>query len=716
MMVFPSAAKCDIKLPAIFGDHMVLQRDAKIPVWGWAGAGEKVTVSLAQGQAVEATADAQGKWQVELPAMTAGGPYELKVQGSTAITFKDVLVGEVWLCSGQSNMEWTVYNSLDPQKEMAAATDTGIRHIKVPLKIASTPQDNIQATWQVSSPQTVGGFTAAGYFMAKKLHKELGVPIGLINSSWGGTRIEPWTAPVGFEGVEKLRDIETLIQRKQPQHPLYKQGLEAYLSTLDAWSRDARSTMAAGKAVTPAPPFPAELAPFSLNTDPTALYNAMIHPLVGYGMRGAIWYQGESNHSEGSLYTDKMKALIHGWRKIWKQGDFPFYFVQIAPFMYGEENPTVMPVFWEAQFAAAKQIANTGIVTTTDIGDIHDIHPKNKQEVGRRLALLALKYTYGKQDVVAVGPVFKSLKTEGNNLRVTFDHAEGGLKSRDGQPLNWFEIIGADSGYVKAEAKIEGDSVVLAAPSVIHPTAVRFGWSKIAEPNLANGAGLPAYPFKAGEVQSVDLLKGKIPELAAYKLVYDLDLANLSYAPNYDEDNSDSIKEPFDRVAWLVELIAADGLPRYCFVSADAFTDDLKKLGIPTADSKAVFQTQIKNGRVQSNVAGLPAGEVADALNIEFWPSNYGPANTAAVPNASDALYDSGDQISGEGTGYGSMQVHHYAKGLTMFAINNWNAGAKGDLGIGNSDGQSRDWTFKQNAGGYVQKRLRVFVRPKKQG
>ena len=245
---------------------------------------------------------------------------------------------------------------------------------------------------------------------------------------------------------------------------------------------------------------------------------------------------------------------------------------------------------------------------------------------------------------------------------------------------------------------------------------MRFGWSKIAEPNLANGAGLPAYPFKAGEVHSVDLLKGKIPELAAYKLVYDLDLANLSYAPNYDMDNSDSIKEPFDRVAWLVELRGTDGLPKYCFVSADAFTDDLKKLGIPTADSKAVFQTQVKNGRVQSNVEGLPVGEVGDALNIEFWPSNYGPANTGAVPNASDALYDSGDQISGEGTGYGCMQVHDYVKGLTLFAINNWNAGAKGDLGIGNSEGQSRDWTFKQNAGSYVQKRLRVFVRTKKQG
>lgn len=709
---FSSSAGAAVKLPAIFGDHVVLQRDMKIPVWGWADPGEKISVRLGGGMPLEAAADEKGAWRVELPAMPAGGPHELTVTGTNVVTVRDVLIGEVWLCSGQSNMEWVVQNSLDPQKEAAAANLPAIRHIKVPLVPAATPQPDFRSSWQVCSPQTVGGFTAAGFFMARRLHEDLGVPIGLINASWGGTRIEPWTPAEGFSGLEKLRDIEQLVQRKQPGHPQYQERLKQHLAEVDAWSKGARAALEAQQSVAPSPGFPAELKPLTSHDEPTTLYNAMVHPYVGFAIRGAIWYQGESNHAEGGLYTEKMKALVGGWRKAWKQGDFPFYYVQIAPFQYGQENPLVLSTFWKAQ-QAVLEIPNTGMAGTGDIAELHDIHPKNKQEVGRRLALLALKQTYGRKEVVASGPVFKSLKAQGGKLRVTFDHAEGGLKSRDGQPLNWFEILGDETGFVKADAVIDGADVVLSSPAVAQPMAVRFGWHKVAEPNLANGAGLPAYPFEAGEIQSRDLLAEKVPEAREYQVLYDLDLAKLGPVPVYEVDNSAKLQGPFERVAWFLELRDATGAVKYCFVSADSISNEPKKLGIPTVASGAMFQTSVKNARVFSNVPGLPKGEVGDLVNIEFWPGNYGPANATGVPKASDAVYDSGDWMAGTENGYGSMQIHHHGSGTTLMAINNWNAGPAGDIGIGNSEGASLDWTFTRNADSYIHKRLRVLVRMK---
>ncbi|MEZ0389361.1 MAG: sialate O-acetylesterase, partial [Verrucomicrobium sp.] len=460
--------------------------------------------------------------------------------------------------------------------------------------------------------------------------------------------------------------------------------------------------------------FPNELKPFTSHQEPTTLYNAMVNPYVGFPIRGAIWYQGESNHGEGMLYTEKMKALVNGWRKVWNQGEFPFYYVQIAPFMYGAEPEDVLPTFWEAQYAALS-IPNTGIVPTMDIAELNDIHPKNKQDVGRRLAMQALKHTYGKKEVVASGPVFKSLKPEGNRLRVTFDHADGGLKSRNGQPLDWFEVIGEDTGYAKAQATIEGDSVLLSAPEVAKPTAVRYGWSKQAQPNLVNGAGWPAYPFRAGNILTVDILKTKVPEAAGYQLLYDLDLARLGPAPAYEVDNSEKLKGTVEKIAWFLELRDNTGGLKYCFVSADGFSNELKKLGVPTTASGARFQMPVKNASIVSNVPGLPNGPAGDGVNLEFWCDNYGPANTAAVPKASDAVYDFGDQITETPDGYGSMQIHHHVAGVTLIALNHWITGPQADIGIGNSagDGDTKDWTFKQNASTYAHKRLRVLVKMK---
>jgi sialate O-acetylesterase len=448
------AAEAAIKLPAIIGNNMVLQRDEPLPIWGWDAPDTKVTVTIGE-TSVTATADGQGKWQVQLPAMPAGGPHTMTIAGTDSVKLENILVGEVWLCSGQSNMEWSVNASLNAQQEIAAADHPQIRHIKISHVPADKPQDDVASSgWQLSSPQTAGGFTATGYFFARHLQEQLNVPVGLIGSNWGGTRIEPWTPPVGFGAVPALKDIADNLDK-----------------------------------------FPSKNPDGSLNHQtPLALYNGMIAPLVPYGIRGALWYQGESNNGEGMLYSEKMKALIAGWRALWNKPELPFYFVQLAPFRYGG-SPESLPGIWEAQVATLS-VPNTGMAVTVDISDIKDIHPKNKQDVGKRLALWALAKLYGKNDLVFSGPLYKSMTVEGNKIRLAFDHVGGGLSSRDGQPLTWFTIAGEDKNFVPAKAEIDGATVVVSADNVAQPVAVRFGWHQEAEPNLSNKEGLPASPFR----------------------------------------------------------------------------------------------------------------------------------------------------------------------------------------------------------------------------
>ena len=716
----PQSAEANVTLPHVFGSHMVLQRDQPLPVWGWAESGEKVAVQVGDQPPVGATANEAGEWRVDLPKMSAGGPFTVTVTGKNVVAFEDVLVGEVWLCSGQSNMEWTVASSNNPAEEAAAANHPTIRHIKVPKSTASTPAKDFQGEWQVCKPATVGSFTACGYFMARELSKQLNVPIGLINSSWGGTRIEPWTPPAGFAVAPELADIQQKVEKAGPQNAAFKEGLGKYLDTLDAWVASARQSMGQSKAPAPMPPFPAEFVPLGERAgphgEPTTLYNAMIHPLVPFAIRGAIWYQGESNHGEGKLYTKKMQALIEGWRGLWGQA-LPFHYVQIAPFAYGAESPSVLAEFWEAQ-ADALSIPNTGMVVTTDIGDYKDIHPRNKQEVGRRLALIALKQVYGQPDLIASGPVFKKMDLEGDKLRLHFDQVGTGLTSRDGKPLSHFEIIGKDTDWTPATAVIDGNTVVLSAAAVKEAAAMRFAWHKAAEPNFMNKEGLPASAFRAGKEPKIDLLSLKVAEAKDYQLLYTYDLAKAGSEPVPAEDRRAQIAGPIDRVAYFLEL-RKDGQPaKWVYVSMDAFTTDLSKLGVPTAASKAKFQTQVQRMNVLSSEPNVTSGNELPG-NIEFWPHNYGPANGAAVPNASPDVWDFGDEIVGNEAGYGSMQIHNPAAKQTIFAFNCWNAGASADLGIGNSNPTANaqhtlDWTFNSNAHEYVVRQMKVLVRVKK--
>jgi sialate O-acetylesterase len=683
-------------------------------IWGWANPNETIKVQLGS-ESETAQANERGEWKVTLPALKAGGPYTLTVSGSSVVKYEDVMIGEVWLCSGQSNMEFGVGRGNHAKEEIAHANHPQIRLLMVENRWTPQPQRDMEGTWKVCTPETIAaggwdGFSAVGYFFGRELNEKLGVAVGLIEADWGGTRIESWTPPEGFAAVPALRAEYERVQTGDPRTELHRQRLQSTLDQFDQWLQTARKAMAAQEPVPLVPAYPDELRlPHDLQ-QATALYNGMIHPLEPFSLRGAIWYQGEANESEGMLYTERMKALVSGWRQLWGEGDFPFYFVQIAPFNYGD-NPQRLAELWEAQTVAASVIPNAGMAVVNDIGNLRDIHPANKQDVGHRLALLALAKTYGQKDLVFSGPTFKAMTIEGDTIRVQFDHVGGGLKSRDDQPLNWFEIIDADEGgFVKARARINGDSVILSAPGVKHPAAMRFAWSGLAEPNLMNAEGLPAGAFRAGNPPKRDWLGRNVPEAKEYQVVYDLDLTKLGASIAYDVDNHKNIQKPFDRIAYFVELQDANWNTRDVYVSMDAFTDDPAKIGVPAFGSDEFFQQNVTGMNVYSNVKGIVTGTGLAGGNIEFWPNNYAQKNSAAVPNASSEVFDFGDQPTAPADGYGSMQVHNHDARQTVFSINHWREGSHADVGIGNQPQNNPDWTFAGNAGDYRAMRLRVLV------
>jgi sialate O-acetylesterase len=389
-------------------------------------------------------------------------------------------------------MEWRMRSVINNVSEVLSANYPDIRLFHVARKASGHPQKDVEALWQECEPGSVIDFSAVAYFFGRMLHKELDVPVGLIHTSWGGTRIEPWTPPAGFKAVPELDSLVTEIESAEEQ---YQEELGLSLNEIEMWLTAARQAYTE-KAQIPEMP---QLAQFPLAhpRKPTALYNGQVHGLVPFAIRGAIWYQGESNRYDGLIYFEKMQALIAGWRKVWGIGDFPFYYVQLAPYSYGmrdELEQNRLPIIREAQ-RKALGIPNTGMAVTTDIGNLYDIHPRNKQEVGRRLALWALAKTYNNDSIVYSGPLYRSMQMLGNKIRIQFDHSESGLKTRDGNPLDWFEIAGPDTIFVRAQAMIRGNEVEVWSAEVGTPVAVRFGWHEEAGPNLVNGAGLPASPF-----------------------------------------------------------------------------------------------------------------------------------------------------------------------------------------------------------------------------
>ena len=480
-----ASAQADVRLPHLFSDHMILQRELPNAVWGWADPGETVTVKFA-GQTASATADAGGQWQVRLKAVPAGGPYELTVAGKNTINLTDVAVGDVWICAGQSNMEFGLGSADNQTNIIAAATNTMIRLLTDKGPSTSDPVVDVpsNSSWVVCSPQSAGSASAVGYFFGKRIIEETGVPIGLINCAWGGTAIELWTIPASLRPIPELAAISQAYEGRWTN---YNTEVEKYIDVAASWVEAAR---AARKNGTPLPALPTPPTHPVAGLSLSAIYNGRVAPLTRYGIKGVLWYQGEANGQDGDIYYHKMRALIGGWRTVWNQGEFPFYYVQLANWQAPSENPAGGDGWAPLRMAQLKalQIPHTGMALAIDVGDPKDIHPRNKEDVGNRLALWALKNEYGKKDLVCSGPLYKSLTVEDDKVRIRFDSVGRGLmigKKQGHGPakdniegkLQKFAIAGEDKHWVWADAVIDGETVVVSSPVVLRPVAVRYAYS-----------------------------------------------------------------------------------------------------------------------------------------------------------------------------------------------------------------------------------------------
>jgi len=477
-----------VRLPSVLGEHMVLQRGLPVHIWGFADPGEPVTATF-RGATGAATADNLGRWSIYLPPGDAGGPFELVIRGSNEIALHDILAGDVWVASGQSNMEWTVKNANNASAEIAAAKYPKIRLFHVKNKSSEYPLDDAEADpWVVCDPETVGNFSAVAYYFGRDLNEKTGVPIGLISTSWGGTPADTWTS---LDAIGADASLMPVFAEWAKMMDAQSVGLLRWQKQLRKWEDDVARAKAEGKPEPPRPWAPNQ----GQSWRPAGLFNAMIAPLTPFPIRGAIWYQGESNSSpeRAPLYAHLFQAMIRDWRRAWGVGDFPFYFVQLANFKAGPNNR--WPEVREAQ-RDTLALANTGMAVTIDIGNPDDIHPRNKQEVGARLARWALANVYGQQ-IESSGPLFRQATRDAAGMRVWFDHAAG-LNARGGT-LTGFEIAGGDRKFVPAEARIDGSSLVVSSAQVEHPEYVRYGWSDNPSCNLYNAARLPASPFRSGE-------------------------------------------------------------------------------------------------------------------------------------------------------------------------------------------------------------------------
>lgn len=695
----------------IFNDEMILQRDTTFPVWGRADAGETVTVEFA-GQKHTTTADADGRWSVTFQPLPASAENRvMTISGSdNRIEIKDVVVGEVWLCSGQSNMEmplWTNnprWRTIDGDKYAAAANYPDIRIIRQPRKSARLPQEQGDLDWQRLSPANAAEFSAAAFFFGTNLQRELNVPIGLLGAYWGGTRIEPWTPPVGFNGVPELANIAYQVNSKLPGTPEYKAAASKVNTLYSNWLVKFNAAAISGGELPQPPAFPSELLPGDARQAPTVLYNQMIHPFVPYALRGVIWYQGCANLSDGPIYRRKMDALLDGWREVFNNPRMPFFFVQLAPYNYGEKNEYKLPVIWETQQKFADSRDQTvGMAVINDVGNPGDIHPQDKKTVGERLARLALNRVYGRSDVKADSPALAESRIEGNTFVLKFKHAES-LKTPDNAAVENFEIAGADGQYHPATAVIDGNTLRVSAADVAEPVMLRYMWGQTRKGNLYNEADLPLGAFRVEPPSPSEAILKELEK--TQQLVFDYDLIKASYLTN----NAKQITTPFKRVTYLVTAEPIDGSgEKWLAVTLDAFTSDPAGLGVPVA-GKPIYQKTVTNLVIRGNAPNVEYGEFPTG-NIEFWPHNYVPKNGANVAGASDQLYDFGDSINAPEDGYGSMQLHNTAKQQTIFAYNSFKKKANADFGFGNSNNaNSRDWTFSSALKNYSAARIRVFV------
>lgn len=477
-----------LKMSSVFGNHMVLQQKQPIRVWGWTKPGQDVTVTLAD-QTAKAKAEADGRFELNLKPVDAGGPYTLVVEADETKTFEDVLVGEVWLCSGQSNMQWSVSSANDPDLETLTARLPRLRLITVPQVGTQEPQDDFKGEWTACSPETVKDFSAVGYFFGRQLHQTLDVPVGLIDNAWGGSACEAWVRRDLLEGKDLYSSLMADWENREASYD-HEKAVAAYNEKLEAWKVSKKGNR---------PRAPRN--PLTGQHRPANLYNGVLKPIIGYTIKGAVWYQGETNASRGYQYRDLFPLMIQSWRDEWNQGDFSFYWVQLADFRSEVLQPADSD--WaelrEAQTLTMSKLPNTGEAVILNLGEAADIHPKNKQDVAKRLARWALAKDYG-YDIVHRSPLYKSMEVKGNKVHVHFDHAGGGLDTFDVREPIGFAVAGSDKTFVNASAKIvDRDTVEVWSDSVSEPAAVRYAWADNPVCNMQNREGLPLTPFRTDE-------------------------------------------------------------------------------------------------------------------------------------------------------------------------------------------------------------------------
>lgn len=483
----------DVSLPSCLGSNMVLQRDVSVPIWGWASPGEEVQVQL-NDQVKIVTTGSDGNWKIQLSPLKAGGPFRVTITGQNEIVLENILIGEVWVCSGQSNMVMSVERCLNADKEIAGSLDDGLRLFRVKDAVADTPQSNCEGMWEICAPTTVASFSAVAYFFGRELRKELQVPVGLIMTAWGGTPVESW---ISAEVLQSDQDFQPILDRYKEAVASYPSAKADFDLKVSAWQKKAEEARALGKKPPNQPKPP--LGPGHPRT-PSGLFNAMVHPLIPYGVAGALWYQGEANADRAEQYRELLPALIKDWRDRWAQDNFAFGIVQLANYMDVQEDPnrgSAWAELREAQAMTSRALPDVGLALAIDVGEAKDIHPKNKQEVGRRLALWALAKRYG-MDVEYSGPVLKSMKVKGDRVRLRFTHAQGGCRSKS-EPLLGFAVAGEDRVFKRAEAEISGRWVWVHSEEVADPVAVRYAWADNPQCNLINEQGLPAVPFRTDD-------------------------------------------------------------------------------------------------------------------------------------------------------------------------------------------------------------------------
>jgi sialate O-acetylesterase len=484
VMIQALVLKADVTPNSLFSDHAVLQRSIDVPVWGTARDGEKITVEFA-GQVLQTTA-VQGRWMVKLKPLKAGGPFNMTIKGDNTLTLKDILVGEVWLCSGQSNMAMKMSTGIaNGTQEIAEANYPQIRQYYVPSNGTHKVVEDINGSWQLCSPETIKNFTAVGYFFARDLYKKLNVPFGIILSAVGGTPAENWASR---SALENNKELKRYVDSYESSLKTFPQRLEKYKQEepqlLEKYKIDVKAAQNEKKPIPTVPRAPQN--PFNSGSA-GGLYEGMIKPLQPYAIRGTIWYQGEANSSRGKEYQTLFPAMIADWRNAWGQGEFPFLFVQIAPYK------GMSPEIREAQLISWQKTPNTAMAVITDCGEAEDIHPKLKQPVGNRLSLAALALAYHKK-IEYSGPVYQALNIKDSKAILSFTHA--GKLTAKGSGLKGFTIAGSDQNFVEARAEIHGKKIIVYSAAVTRPVAVRYGWSNVPDVNLYNEMDLPATPFR----------------------------------------------------------------------------------------------------------------------------------------------------------------------------------------------------------------------------